>query len=122
MKSTLVVALLLMSASAQAFDTRKNPDRVPSLGLSASTQDGAQNGWIPITVPNGEVISSAGREYWHRETDYDVDLRMPISNYLTITLFGGTNNNTWRLSEKQNFTLHETKLGIAVRLFLQHEK
>lgn len=93
--------LLIVAGTAHAYDTSKNPDRVPSFGLDL---------W------KGQV---AGLDRQTAETNGGTvgghfDFRQPISNALTVHAFAeseGINNNL-RYSDGY-------KVGVGLRVFLQ---
>lgn len=96
-----VTFLVLVGNPARAYDTDKNPDKVPSFGLDL---------W------KGQVI---GMDRQTSETNGGTvggvaDFRLPVSNALTVHFFGeseGVNNN---LKYTDGY-----KIGLGMRVFLQ---
>lgn len=120
---TLHAAILvsLLGGSAMAFDTSRNPDKVPSIGISYSTQDGTDNQEVPVTLPSGQVVNAIGKQFSHDLNEFGMDLRMPVSNQLTLTIFGAGVRNAGSLGTASvgAYTIHETKIGAAARIYLQ---
>lgn len=88
MKALIVTVLVAMGiGQALAFDRSQNPDRYMSVGLDVSS--GKLAGMLK-TVPAGEPATDGGF------VKGLLDLRVPVSNALTVHAFGsatGVNNN-----------------------------
>ena len=104
-KRMIVVGLLMMgSMVAQAFDRSQNPDRFMSVGVDVSS------GKLPGILTD----QVAGAPY----TDGGfvkglLDIRVPISNALTVHAFGSTTgvNNNLQFSDGN-------EVGIGLRVYL----
>lgn len=86
MKTLIVASLLALTANAWAFEVTHNPDRYPSVGLDVSSGHLAGIDTVATGGPHTDGGFVKGL----------VDLRLPISNAVTLHAFGsstGINNN-----------------------------
>lgn len=107
LKKLTSIALLvtIMTRQSFAWEFRSNPDRYPSFGLEAS--EGKLAG-IQKDTPSGAPHTDGGF------IDGKLDIRLPISDYITVNAFGestGINNNL-QFSEGN-------RIGIGVRVYVQ---
>lgn len=106
MKRVGLIVLIFATASvANAWEFDKNPDRYPSFDIEAST--GKLAGILKDT-PAGAPHTDGGFVQGH------VDLRLPVSSNITLTLLGestGINNNL-QFSEGN-------RVGAGVRVYIQ---
>jgi hypothetical protein len=105
---TLIVLVLIQTLSAgvlHAFDRSLNPDRYASVGLDISTGKlaGIQKD-VAADAPHTDGGFVKGL----------LDLRVPISNALTVHAFGSSTgvNNNLQFSEG-------TEVGVGLRVYLQ---
>lgn len=82
MKTLLVVMLLSLSSASYAWDTSKNPDAVPSLGLTYHSQT-VSGGYGP-TLTSDTYLNLGEREYDQQMVTFDT--RIPVSNRFTLNL------------------------------------
>lgn len=105
MKKLIVALVLLSPAISFAFDKSQNPDRYTSVGLDVST--GKLAGMVKDTAAGAP----------HTDGGFVkglLDVRMPISNALTLHAFGSSTgiNNNLQFSDG-------TEIGVGLRVFLQ---
>lgn len=102
MKIIGVVVAMFLAAPALAFDRSMNPDRYPSIGLDVS---GGKLAGIPkAAVPHTDGGFTRGL----------LDVRVPISNALTVHAFGsatGINNNL-------DYT-EGSEVGLGLRIYIK---
>ncbi len=103
--STLVAIVTLAAGSSFAFDKSQNPDRFLSFGVDLST--GKLPGMLTANQPgapatDGGFVKGA------------LDVRVPITNAVTIHTFGSTTgvNNNLQFSSGN-------ELGVGFRVYLQ---
>lgn len=105
---TIALTILVYFASAAAagaWEFQKNPDRFPSFGIETSA--GKLPG-IPKATPDGAPHTDGGF------VQGKVDLRLPVSSYITLNLLGestGINNNL-EFTEGHRF-------GFGLRVYIQ---
>lgn len=107
MKIIYLTALVYFAsvATAGAWEFPKNPDRFPSFGLETSA---GKLAGIPKATPTGAPHTDGGF------VQGKVDLRLPVSSYITVNLLGestGINNNL-EFSEGH-------RVGLGVRVYIQ---
>jgi hypothetical protein len=108
MKSIFVAMMATFITSAppaQAFDRSLNPDRYMSIGLDVS---GGKLPGMLKTVPAGDPSTDGG---FVRGL---LDVRIPVSNALTIHAFGSSTgvNNNLQFSEGN-------EVGVGLRVYIQ---
>jgi hypothetical protein len=92
-KLGVLIALLMgLKGMAGAFDSPKNPDRYVSMGLdvSAANQPQAFPGYSAISTDGTNSLRQINSELNSRTVT--LDLRMPMTNWLTLDAHGGN----WR--------------------------
>lgn len=85
-KSLVVLSLLLASSAAWSWEFKNNPDRVPSVGLNYSGT------WLSGTGTFDPVPGFVFRtedDLKDRTNQGVADLRLPVSNNLTLSVGGG---------------------------------
>jgi len=98
MKYLLVALVLLSSQVAHAWDTRENPDRMPSIGWGI--HGGQQPG-----------LASDNKGY----TQFGMDFRFPVSNMLTLT---ADYAQTTLSSVPEGINTDSRQFGLSVRVYL----
>lgn len=83
-RTTVVLSLLLLSAPGWCFDTKENPDKVPSLGLEYS---GAS--FKGDTEYQDFTFFTAQPQMKETDNDIEADFRLPVTNNLTLNVGGG---------------------------------
>jgi hypothetical protein len=92
------VVLLTLTSAAFAWDTRENPDRLPSIGW------GLHGGRLA-----GIVDDDA------RYTEFGADVRVPVNNYLTLTVdFAQTTVS----NAPNGVSTEANRYGAGVRVYL----
>jgi len=105
MKSMLIIFAVAIASPLHAFDRSLNPDRFTSIGLDVSS---GKLAGMPKEVTAGTPHTDGGF------VKGLLDIRLPISNALTIHAFGsntGVNNNL-QFSEGN-------EVGVGLRVYIQ---
>lgn len=100
-----VSVVCMVAAHAGAWEFQKNPDRYPSFGIETSA---GKLAGIPRATPEGAPHTDGGF------VQGKVDLRLPVSSYITLNLVGestGINNNL-QFSEGH-------RVGFGLRVYIQ---
>ena len=100
----ILLAVILLSVNAFAYDTSKNPDVMPSIGIDIS------KGKLP-GVERADGRFTGGVLVWL------IDYRVPVTNYLTFTGYGELSavDNNLQFS-------NGSRVGVNMRIYLQNLK
>lgn len=124
MKTLVIVVSVVFSMAniSMAWEFQNNPDRVPSLGLHATTSriDGSR---AEIDSPGGSIDRIYKGQEIRRKDVFGGDLRLPVHDSLTLSLSYDAisiNDEFVRSGNvfKQTSTLNGYEAGVGVRVYL----
>lgn len=122
MKKILFISLFLLPLRAHAWEFPRNPDRFPSVGFNVANTNltGTRS---EISQPNNPALTLAYNGSLKR-SDYSIggDLRLPVSDQLTFTLFADSVNSDTTFNRAQNVYKETDKIdgyryGLNIRLY-----
>ena len=107
MKLAMVLALLQVASLGWASDHSQNPDRFMSIGIDGSA------GKTPNIFKNGHYFTPRITENTDLFTKGAIDLRLPVTNSVTLHAFGSATDLNNRFKFKDG---HE--IGAGVRIYI----
>ena len=116
MKKLVMLALLLGTTSAYAYQIQGNPDWKPSLGLTYSRT--ALKG--DYNAPTFRTVIKDAAD--NTINNYVADIRLPLSTFLTFNIGGGYTSQNMRLSAfdpKESWEMNGYNLSVGARIYFK---
>lgn len=119
---TLIASILLLSASVvSAREFALNPDRFPSLGFNVSNTS-LSGHRDEVDMPNPALTRDLGGKLTSNYDAIGADIRLPVSDGVTLTFFGDAVNSDTTFTRSGNIYRQADKLsgyryGLSMRVY-----